>query len=185
MNITVEELAKKIVDHIKNDMAALASLGEFGSMLKSTYGRDTIKSWEVIIGKMIFDAVQDNSYIAFFDGSAKPNPGEMKIGGYLNNGDMKPIYRYSTEAGEGTNNQAEYLSLLYLLDIIIEKGIQHVTIFGDSKLVVNQVNGEWKAKDEKMKKLRNQALDKLSKIEKWSLKHIKRDKNKQADNLTR
>jgi len=186
MNITIEELAEKIVTNIMSDLNALSTLGDFNSMLKSTYGKNVMESWKLTIAQLINDAIKDRSYIAFFDGSAKPNPGLITIGGYIKDPYMKVVYSYSTDLdGVGTNNEAEYKSLLHRLDILIDKGITVVKIFGDSNLVVQQVNGAWQAKNQRMKDLRDQALKKLNQIETWSLSHVPREQNKEADNLTR
>lgn len=125
-------------------------------------------------------------YEAYFDGSAKPNPGEMMIGGLIKESSSgETIHQYSKEIGNGTNNEAEYSSLLNLLDDLIEMNIQEVTIYGDSALVVNQVNRKWKCKDDRMKALCNKARQMLSLIPKWRLEHVKRGYNKEADSLTR
>lgn len=125
-------------------------------------------------------------YEAFFDGSAKPNPGVMTVGGLIKFQESgETVHEYSQEIGEGTNNEAEYSSLLMLLDEVLERNIQSIVIYGDSALVVNQVNRTWKAKDERMKALRNHARQMLSLIPQWELKHVLRGKNKEADSLTR
>ena len=81
-------------------------------------------------------------YEAYFDGSATPNPGARKIGGYiLDPTSRKKVATYSQDLGYGTNNEAEYLSLYHLSMKIRDLGIKKVKIYGDSKLVVNQVNG--------------------------------------------
>jgi hypothetical protein len=62
MKITVEKLlAKKIIDYIRNDLAALAALGNFELMLKSAYGKATMEGWNDIVAKFIKDAMDDNS----------------------------------------------------------------------------------------------------------------------------
>jgi ribonuclease HI len=124
-------------------------------------------------------------YKAFFDGSATPNPGHMHIGGYIQ-GKRKDerVCKYSVPMGLGTNNEAEYHSLIKLVHEITRKGINNVKIYGDSQLVVNQVNGVWKAKDARMKELRDRVRDGLSKIDNWTLTQIPRRRNRSADKLT-
>ena len=124
-------------------------------------------------------------YTAFFDGSAKPNPGEMKIGGLIKDESGTIVGEYSRELGHGTNNEAEYYSLILLLRGLVNGDVKNVTIFGDSALVVNQVNRTWKAKDDRMAALRDEAIDLLANIPEWRLEHVKRGFNKEADDLTR
>ena len=121
---------------------------------------------------------------AFFDGGATPNPGIMKIGGYIQDHQREEIFSYSKTLAHGTNNEAEYKSLIFLLQEIVNRGINKISIYGDSQLVVNQVKGVFKTKDYRMKKLRGEARTLLSKIDRWNLNHIPRSRNKKADSLT-
>lgn len=122
-------------------------------------------------------------YVAAFDGSATPNPGQMKIGGFIkfNN---KYYFKFSRSIGQGTNNIAEYAALLTLVKEAQRLGIQNIYIQGDSQLVVNQVNGIWKAKDYTMKQYRDRVIAVLKHIKQWELKHVVRKHNKEADSLT-
>ena len=60
-----------------------------------------------------------------------------------------------------------------------------VNIFADSQLVVRQITGEYKVKNERMKLLHKQALELLGKLEHWNIEHVLRDKNKRADTLSK
>jgi len=122
-------------------------------------------------------------YTAAFDGGATPNPGQMKIGGFIKLYG-KNIFRYSDSIGHGTNNIAEYASLLRLVKEAQKLDIQNIYIQGDSQLVINQVNGVWKAKDPRMKQYRDRVLATLKHIKQWELKHVLRNHNKEADSLT-
>jgi len=124
-------------------------------------------------------------YIAYFDGSAKPNPGEMRIGGLIKDESGNIVGDYSRDLGYGTNNEAEYKSLILLVTGLVKHEIKNVTIYGDSALVVNQVNRTWKAKDGRMAALRDQAIELLAGIPEWRLEHVRRGFNKEADDLTR
>lgn len=123
-------------------------------------------------------------YKAWFDGSAKPNPGDMKIGGYIEDPQGNVVYEFSKEEGYGTNNEAEYKAFIWLLTVLNEKGIKNIEIKGDSALVINQVNGTWKAKDPRMITFRDDAIELLETIN-WTLSHVLRESNQKADALTR
>ena len=84
-----------------------------------------------------------------------------------------------------TNNEAEYLSLIKGIDKLIELKVLNVIIYSDSELVVKQVLGIYKVKNERMKILHNLVLEKLNLIDKWSLVHIRREKNIRADELSK
>ena len=125
-------------------------------------------------------------YEGYFDGSAVPNPGQMTIGGYITRvSDKKKVHLYSTGIGYGTNNEAEYASLIELCDKLQPLGIKNIDIYGDSLLVVNQVNKVWKARDPRMESFKITVLDFLKPIPKWTLTHIRRNLNMLADQLTR
>lgn len=122
-------------------------------------------------------------YTAAFDGGATPNPGNMMIGGFIK-AKGKNIFKYSRSVGYGTNNIAEYKSLLTLVKEAKRLNINNIYIQGDSAVVINQVNGIWKAKDPNMKKYRNRVLSVLKHIKHWELKHVLRKFNSEADLLT-
>jgi len=189
MNLDPKKLAKKIVNHIISDLFTMKDRDEIhfepkNMTIEEVYS--TFNLWVNQVENMLVGASDDmQKFKAFFDGSAKPNPGIITIGGYVNQSDGFRCYEYSRELNHGTNNEAEYKSFIYLLDRLIEKGVKNVAIYGDSSLVVNQVNGEWKARDARMKKFKEAALKKLQNIPKWTLEHVPRDMNKDADTLTR
>ena len=124
-------------------------------------------------------------YEGFFDGSAKPNPGIMTIGGFIRkNPGATVIHSYSEELGYGTNNAAEYFAFIRLLNDVIKLGIEKIRLYGDSALVVNQVNRKWQA-NAKMRPYRDESILLLDRIPEWRLEHIRRALNMKADALTR
>ncbi len=125
------------------------------------------------------------TFTAYFDGSASPNPGNMKIGGYIKDGTYT-LAKFSTEIGYGTNNEAEYWALIELLRKIVSHNIQKVRIFGDAKLVIDQVNGNCKNNKLHLQRLALKANLLLKQIPvEWKLSWIKRSKNKRADALSK
>jgi ribonuclease HI len=122
---------------------------------------------------------------AFFDGSAKPNPGIMTIGGIILNEKGSIIHEFSVHLGHGTNNEAEYNALLFLLSRLQIHKIDEVEIFGDSNLVVNQVNENWKIKVPNLRILKDRCKDEMKKFKFITLTHIFRKENFLADQLTR
>ena len=118
-----------------------------------------------------------------FDGGARPNPGEMGIGVVLieNSNIITEISKKLPNYG--TNNIAEYMALLTGISKALELGWKHVMIEGDSKLVVNQVNGVWKINKEHLKSLCAQVVKELSKFDSYALNWIPREKNFVADKL--
>ena len=90
----------------------------------------------------------------YVDGGCSGNPGPMRIAVFSNDPKIKTVMPALSVDGNnvGTNNIAEYHALIYALAIA-----QHleddIAIKSDSKLVVEQVNGNWKVKDQTLKTL--------------------------------
>jgi ribonuclease HI len=89
----------------------------------------------------------------------------------------------SETIGEATNNVAEYRALLLGIAVAKELGADEVEFVGDSKLIVEQVKGNWKVKQEHLRPLHTKARDALRDLPKWSIRHVKRDENAHADEL--
>ena len=115
----------------------------------------------------------------YTDGGARGNPGPAGIGVViLDNG--KTVKEYGEYIGEGTNNQAEYRALLSGLETIKEMGATEVDIFMDSELIVKQIKGEYKVRDQNLADIYLKVHNLLIGF-KYSITHIRREKNKLAD----
>jgi ribonuclease HI len=135
----------------------------------------------------------------FTDGGSRGNPGPAGLGGVVFQTSpevsfeeirsSKVIHEFSEFIGTATNNEAEYLALLKILEWLGENSdeVETIDIYLDSKLVVEQINRNWKIKDERMQGFAIKAWKILSKLNdlniKTSLSHVKREKNKDADAL--
>ena len=121
-------------------------------------------------------------YKVFCDGASRSNPGEAAIGVSIQI-DGKEIHTISKAIGVASNNEAEYLALESALEYCIKNNFMNLEIFLDSKLVVEQVNGNFKVKSNNLKPLRNKILEHIEKLEFVSINHIYRENNKRADEL--
>jgi ribonuclease HI len=183
-----QQIAKKMVQHILTELAELKKSGEDYYQLSPEKRNTLANVWmgyfEHILDKN-FQICEVESYTAFYDGSATPNPGIMRIGGYIQNGAGDTIWTLSKQLGQGTNNQAEYLALLEVTKKLNELNAKNVEIFGDSMLSVKQVNGEWKIKDNTLKNLCKMVKGNLAKIDNYSLCWVRRNENAMADRLSK
>ncbi len=91
---------------------------------------------------------------------------------------------YWQPIGDRTNNEAEYYALLKALELIADKATGKVTgsiggalVRSDSKLVVNQVNGEWRVEDERLMDLSSQAREMIEKLGSIRLEWVPREEN--------
>ena len=122
--------------------------------------------------------------IAYTDGACRGNPGESAIGVIVFDAEdlQKPVLQLSESIGVMTNNQAEYISLIKLLENTANMQYNSMTIKMDSQLVVEQMNGRYKVKNKNLLPLFTKAV-KLFNAKKIQLVHIPRELNTQADAL--
>ena len=118
----------------------------------------------------------------FFDGASRGNPGEAGAGALLKNEEGDLLWEDCLYLGRRTNNEAEYLALLLLLEEVDRRGIS-ADILGDSQLVVNQVTGRWKINEPRLRELADRAMDLLRRT-KSSISWVPRDQNSEADRLS-
>ena len=117
------------------------------------------------------------------DGGARGNPGPAAIGVVVRNDDGAVVEQVGETIGETTNNVAEYRALLRGLELASAHGATEVELIGDSELVVRQIEGRYKVKNAGMKELHAQAKAALADFDSWSIRHVKRAQNADADEL--
>ncbi len=117
------------------------------------------------------------------DGGARGNPGPAAIAAVIATPDGEVIEERGERIGKATNNVAEYRALLLGLERARELGADEVELIGDSELIVRQVEGEYKVKDEALRKLNAQVIKALSGFDRWSIRHVRREENEAADRL--
>lgn len=122
--------------------------------------------------------------ILYVDGAADLEHKIAGIGGVLYR-DGTEIATFSEAIGSATNNVAEYRALLRGLELVTELDYTNCRIFMDSELVVRQIMGEYKVRKEHLKGLYQEALDRLERLQSWSLQHVSRTENKVADRLSK
>ncbi len=121
--------------------------------------------------------------VLFTDGAARGNPGPAGIGIVIQTPDGKTLKTHSRFLGNTTNNIAEYRGLIAGLTLAGEFKPELLTIKMDSELVVKQILGQYRVKNEALKKLHQQAQAKLEQFEHWSIQHVRRERNREADRL--
>lgn len=117
------------------------------------------------------------------DGGARGNPGPAGAGVVLTRGDGSPLLEAGYFLGRMTNNVAEYTALLRALESAEQIGAKRLDIASDSELLVRQINGEYRVRNEGLKGLFAEACDRLSRFSQWRLRHVRREANARADEL--
>ncbi|MDI3534406.1 MAG: ribonuclease [Thermosediminibacterales bacterium] len=117
------------------------------------------------------------------DGASRGNPGDAGIGIVVYNEDktkiIKELYEY---IGKTTNNVAEYTALLKGLKAVEALKPKAIKIFLDSELIVKQINGEYKVRNEGLRPIYEDVKKLLRKFN-YTIEHIPREQNKKADEL--
>jgi ribonuclease HI len=85
--------------------------------------------------------------------------------------------------GECTNNVAEYEALIWGLENVAALGHREVSVFADSELLVKQINGQYRVKNEGLKPLFMRTLALLRGFDRFEVKHVRREHNRLADAL--
>ena len=85
--------------------------------------------------------------------------------------------------GPATSNVAEYRALLLGIERGKALGASEVQIRCDSELVVRQVRGDYKVKNSALRDLHKEVLGQLEHFDDWSIEHVRREQNEEADSL--
>lgn len=116
------------------------------------------------------------------DGGARGNPGPAAIGVVVRGGG-EVIEEVGERIGDATNNVAEYKALLKGIELAAAHGASDLELLGDSELVVRQVEGRYKVKNAGMKELHEEVKRALREFDSWSIRHVRRAENAEADRL--
>lgn len=128
-------------------------------------------------------AVLPGHYTANIDGASRGNPGPGALGVVIYNSQGEIIAENKKTLGVCTNNVAEYQALVKLLEMAIELQVNKLLVRSDSQLLVKQMQGHYKVKDEKIKALYHKVQTLLKSFKAIEFCHIPRTENKLADQL--
>lgn len=144
---------------------------------------EAVEHYEEVMASGSADGERSGWVTVNVDGGARGNPGPAAIGAIARSVDGQVVARRSQLIGEATNNVAEYRALLAGVELAIECGVVGLELVSDSQLVVCQVRGEWRVKDAALRELRAEVLGLLEAFESWSIRHVRREENAEADRL--
>jgi len=121
---------------------------------------------------------------AFFDGGARANPGPAGYGVYIVDDLGNVLAELSGSLGGTTNNVAEYTGLIAALQWAVDHDVKQIHIKGDSLLIIEQMRGNYKVKNEGLKPLHMKARMLVMQIGDVKFDHVRREFNKEADRLS-
>ena len=119
----------------------------------------------------------------YVDGASRGNPGKAGVGIIVYNDKKNVLKRIKQYLGKTTNNVAEYIALIYGLQEGLIRQAKHLTVYTDSELVVKQMEGSYRVKNEMLKILVKLAEHLRQGFEEVKIRHIVRKGNREADKL--
>jgi len=114
------------------------------------------------------------------DGGARGNPGPAGAG-FVIEVDGAVVCSGGRYLGTATNNVAEYEAMIWGLENVAAMKFRDVSVFADSELLVKQVNGHYKVKNEGLKPLCAKTLALLRGFDSFTVSHVRREDNSAAD----
>jgi probable phosphoglycerate mutase len=117
------------------------------------------------------------------DGGARGNPGPAAFGYVLEAEDGHVLAAHGEAIGRATNNVAEYRGLVAGMEKAVELGVRELDVVSDSELLVKQMRGEYRVKNEALKELWEDASDLERKFAKVRYTAVRRAHNELADRL--
>jgi ribonuclease HI len=117
------------------------------------------------------------------DGGARGNPGPAAVAAVVQDADGQVLLEKGERIGRATNNVAEYRALLLGIEMAAALGASELELVGDSELIVRQVEGRYKVKDAALRELHAEVKRALKPFENWSIRHVRREQNAEADRL--
>ena len=119
----------------------------------------------------------------FTDGGARGNPGPAAFAYVLEAEDGTVLAAHGEAIGVATNNVAEYRALVAGLEKAADVGVDELEVISDSELLVKQMRGEYRVKNEALRDLSLAAARLARKLRRVEYRHVKREHNELADRL--
>ena len=117
------------------------------------------------------------------DGGARGNPGPAAYGYVLEAEDGTVLAAHGETIGVATNNVAEYRALIAGLEKAAELQVGELEVISDSELMVKQMTGEYRVKNEALRDLFLEASRLARRLGKVSYRAVRREHNELADRL--
>ena len=117
------------------------------------------------------------------DGGSRGNPGPAAYGYVLEAEDGTVLDARGETIGKATNNVAEYRGLLAGLEKAVELGITELEVVSDSELLVKQMLGDYRVKNDALRELSLDAAELARKIGRVNYRAVRREHNDLADRL--
>jgi ribonuclease HI len=129
------------------------------------------------------DNLPEHYLVAFSDGGARGNPGPSGYGVVIQDEAGRKVAALSEYLGHQTNNFAEYQGLIAALEYAVSNGHKALKVVSDSELLVRQIKGIYKVKNAALQDLHGRAKELIAQLAWFSIGHVLRGHNEEADRL--
>ncbi len=192
--IQAQELGLSLVD-LAHDVSEQTALINWAPRLQKElepWGSKVVLSdaatgyWQEALAKkktIVPDEEEKSMYHLHVDGGSRGNPGPAGIGAVLAGPDGETVDVLADYIGEATNNIAEYQAMISGLELALDRGITKLAIFSDSELIIRQLEGAYRVKNEGLRPYYQQAKALLARLDEYRLNSIPRAANAHADEL--
>ena len=119
--------------------------------------------------------------VLYTDGACRGNPGPSSAGWVIEDPMGELLSQAGVFLGTGTNNEAEYSAAILGLEDAFQRGAKEVILRADSELMIKQLKGIYRVKNERLKPLFDKLQSIISKFAHVELEHVKRHLNQAAD----
>lgn len=147
--------------------------------ITSTKGVEVKPKLRQIGGEQV--APESDTATVYTDGASRGNPGPSGIGYYIIGADGRELKRGGEFLGMSNSRLAEYYGLKEGIEQAIELGLKRVSFISDNLMMVNQMNGVYKVKNQDLMQVYFDVLELLKNLESYSFTHVPRSQNKEAD----
>jgi len=148
----------------------------FDTVVKMIHFSFSVDAGGVVSGGMLLEAAK-----LFTDGGSRGNPGDSACAYVICNLAGNVVEKVGFYLGMATNNQAEYYGFKRGLERARELGIDKITLYSDSQLVVSQMNGKYKVKNQELAPLYKEVRELADSFSRAIFEHIPREENRLAD----
>ena len=121
--------------------------------------------------------------VAHIDGGSRGNPGPAAYGVAIETTRGQSVTAFGRFVGEATNNFAEYQGLVAALEYALDHGYHRLRVVTDSELMERQIAGRYKVRSPDLKPLYEKARAMIARLESFSIRHVPREHNREADRL--
>jgi ribonuclease HI/probable phosphoglycerate mutase len=187
--MTQEQVLRRLAEHLDDAVLARLFPGQPAGRIRRLIiglppeSNDTAPARAPLVGASPTADTGRGCCRLFTDGASRGNPGQAGAGAVLLDADGEELAARSIYLGTCTNNVAEYKALLLGLDEALGHGCTELAIALDSELIVRQIQGRYKVKNEVLLPLFQQVRERLDRFDTWSITHVPRTQNSRADQL--